>query len=242
MRSPASRIPMLAAALALAGSAVPASAAAQGQAPEHHGGTEATVDRPGLDVRPGALLNRTMRIRGRASTDDAGRAVTLERLDGIAGWRQVATGVVAEDGTFSMLWKTDVVGRVSLRARIDRDGGASAASASLTGRTTVFRPAVASWYGPGFFGRRTACDVRLTRRTVGVAHKTLPCGTRVELYHGGRTLSLRVIDRGPFVAGRQWDLTQAAAERLGVKATVRVGFLPPAGVPLRSRTSSRGAR
>jgi rare lipoprotein A len=236
MRTTASRIPLLAAAFASAAFAVPVTAAAQDPAPASSGGVEATVDRPGLDVRPGALLDRTLRIRGRTTEGDAGRPVTLERQDAVTGaWLPVATAVVAQDGTFSAVWRTDVVGRVTLRALVGREDAASAASGPLVARTTVFRPAVASWYGPGFWGRRTACGMKLTRRTVGVAHRTLPCGTQVELYRGGRTLTVPVIDRGPFVAGRDWDLTQAAAEQLGVKATGRIGFLAPPGVPLRRR-------
>jgi hypothetical protein len=233
MRTSASRIPLLAAVLSLACAAVPASAAAQGEpAPSSPGGLEATVDQPGLALRPGALLDRTMRIRGRAAEGDAGRPVAVERLDAATGaWRAIASTVVAGDGTFSVVWRTDVVGRVTLRALVARGDSAAAASAPLTAQTTIFRPAVASWYGPGFFGRRTACATKLTRRTVGVAHRTLPCGTLVELYHGGRTITVPVIDRGPFVAGRDWDLTQAAAEQLGVEATVRIGFLAPAGAP-----------
>jgi rare lipoprotein A (peptidoglycan hydrolase) len=49
---------------------------------------------------------------------------------------------------------------------------------------------------------------------LGVAHKTLPCGARVTLRRGTRTVRVRVIDRGPYVAGREFDLTQATAERL----------------------------
>jgi rare lipoprotein A (peptidoglycan hydrolase) len=59
----------------------------------------------------------------------------------------------------------------------------------------------------------------------GVAHKTLPCGTRVEFYYRGRTVEVAVIDRGPYIAGRQWDLTQVTAEALGVTGTARVGVL-----------------
>ena len=47
--------------------------------------------------------------------------------------------------------------------------------------------------------------------TVGVAHRTLPCGTRLEVYYGGRRVTLAVIDRGPYVTGVSWDLTAAAA-------------------------------
>jgi hypothetical protein len=81
---------------------------------------------------------------------------------------------------------------------------------------------VATWYGPGFYGNELACGGRLTRRTVGVAHKTLPCGTKVVIRHRGRFLRTKVIDRGPFVDGVHWDLTSAAASRVGMTATARV--------------------
>jgi hypothetical protein len=68
-----------------------------------------------------------------------------------------------------------------------------------------------SWYGPGFYGNRTACGVVvLEKDTIGVAHRTLPCGTRVTFRHNGKTVVTRVIDRGPYVAGRIFDLTHGA--------------------------------
>jgi peptidoglycan hydrolase-like protein with peptidoglycan-binding domain len=81
---------------------------------------------------------------------------------------------------------------------------------------------VASWYGPGFFGNDTACGGPLKAGTVGVAHRTLPCGTRVAFYAHGEWLNTEVIDRGPFVKGRTWDLTQAAAAALEVTVTEKV--------------------
>lgn len=72
----------------------------------------------------------------------------------------------------------------------------------------------ATWYGPGFFGNTTACGQRFTRRTKGVAHKTLPCGSRVVIRYKGRYVRTRVIDRGPFANGAKWDLAQATAEQL----------------------------
>ena len=73
----------------------------------------------------------------------------------------------------------------------------------------------ASWYGPGFWGKTTACGQTLTKKMVGVAHKKLPCGTRVVFAHQGRWARAKVIDRGPYITGRKWDLTQRLAERLG---------------------------
>jgi rare lipoprotein A (peptidoglycan hydrolase) len=79
---------------------------------------------------------------------------------------------------------------------------------------------MASWYGPKFYGNRTACGKKLTKKTFGVAHKKLPCGTRVALAYRGRWARAKVIDRGPYVKGRKWDLTRPLAVQLG---TLRVG-------------------
>ena len=67
-----------------------------------------------------------------------------------------------------------------------------------------------SWFGPGLYGNGTACGKTLTRTLVGVAHRTLPCGTLVTFRYKGVTLTVPVVDRGPFVAGRTWDLTHGA--------------------------------
>jgi hypothetical protein len=75
----------------------------------------------------------------------------------------------------------------------------------------------ASFYGPGFYGKRTACGLAYTRDLMGVAHRSLPCGTRVTFRNpaNGRTITVPVIDRGPYVGGRQWDLSGAACTALG---------------------------
>ena len=74
-----------------------------------------------------------------------------------------------------------------------------------------------SWYGPGFYGRRTACGLALTKGLVGVAHRTLPCGTLVTFKNpsNGRVVTAPVVDRGPYVSGRQWDLTGGLCLKLG---------------------------
>jgi hypothetical protein len=75
-----------------------------------------------------------------------------------------------------------------------------------------------SWYGPGFYGNGGACGMLgpdgLQKDTIGVAHKTLPCGTVVTFRYNGRTVTTRVIDRGPYVAGRTWDMTHGLCEAL----------------------------
>ena len=80
---------------------------------------------------------------------------------------------------------------------------------------TVYRPSIATLYGPGFYGRRTACGVVLRRNTIGVANRSLPCGTPVAIYYRGRTWSCPVIDRGPYANGADWDLTMATGRRSG---------------------------
>jgi rare lipoprotein A (peptidoglycan hydrolase) len=64
--------------------------------------------------------------------------------------------------------------------------------------------------------------MRLRRGTLGVAHKSLPCGTPVTFYKGGRFVTVPVIDRGPFHRGVAWDLTAATARKLGMASTSRL--------------------
>lgn len=64
-----------------------------------------------------------------------------------------------------------------------------------------------SWYGPGFYGKRTACGLAYTKTIRGVAHRTLPCGTLVTFRWAGKEATVPVIDRGPYVKGRSWDLS-----------------------------------
>lgn len=71
-----------------------------------------------------------------------------------------------------------------------------------------------SWYGPRFYGNGTACGQKLTKTLVGVAHKTLPCGSLVTFRYKGITLTVPVIDRGPYVAGRIFDLSNGACRIL----------------------------
>ena len=73
-----------------------------------------------------------------------------------------------------------------------------------------------SWYGPGFYGKRTACGQAMTKSLIGVAHKSLPCGTRIMFRNpaNGRTVTAPVVDRGPYVDDRQWDLTGGLCKKL----------------------------
>ena len=82
------------------------------------------------------------------------------------------------------------------------------ATAGSSGGSWHHDPEV-SWYGPGFYGHRTACGYALTTTLLGVANRTLPCGTRITFRNpaNGRTITVKVVDRGPYVSGRQWDMT-----------------------------------
>ena len=75
-----------------------------------------------------------------------------------------------------------------------------------------------SWYGPGFYGHNGACGLvpgGIQPGTIGVAHRTLPCGTKVTFRYNGRTVTTIVIDRGPYVSGRIWDMTHGLCAALG---------------------------
>jgi rare lipoprotein A len=109
-------------------------------------------------------------------------------------------------------------------------GGASATpppaepnTTDQSAQTADYKAVKATWYGPGFYGHRTACGTRLTRHTLGVAHKRLPCGTNVALRYQGRTVVVPVIDRGPYSRGVDYDLTAATARTLGMRKTSRLG-------------------
>ena len=74
-----------------------------------------------------------------------------------------------------------------------------------------------SWYGPGFHGRRTASGEIFNTNALTMAHRSLPLGSRVRVTNlaNGRSIVLRVNDRGPYVRGRVADLSHAAASKLG---------------------------
>jgi rare lipoprotein A len=93
-------------------------------------------------------------------------------------------------------------------------------------QTADYRRVKATWYGPGLYGNRLACGGRLRTRTLGVAHKSLPCGTKVALRYRGHTVVVPVIDRGPYARGVSYDLTEATARQLGMTQTARLSAAP----------------
>ncbi|HEY1854506.1 MAG TPA: septal ring lytic transglycosylase RlpA family protein [Solirubrobacterales bacterium] len=127
---------------------------------------------------------------------------------------------------------TALAGLSAIPAAQAATGGASGYEAAppttATGEEAAFGPmryAGASWYGgTTMWGRTTACGVVLRPTTIGVAHKSLPCGTVVRFVYEGRTITAPVIDRGPYVKGRAWDLTEAASEAIGLEGVGRVGY------------------
>jgi peptidoglycan lytic transglycosylase len=133
-------------------------------------------------------------------------------------FRGAAAGVVAartkENGTFSLRWLPGQTGSFAARAYSAHDRRTRAAR-SPKRRLTAYRLAGASYSGPGLYGSGVACGGTLLPGTMGVANRTLPCGTKVKLRYHGRSVTVPVIDRGPYVAGRDYDLTEAVKERLG---------------------------
>jgi|SRR5271166_662813 len=101
--------------------------------------------------------------------------------------------------------------------------GGSVAPGTPAGTAKVHASAIATWFGPGFYGKKTACGQTLTPSVVGVANRTLPCGTLVKVAYHGHALVVPVLDRGPYSnIGADWDLTAGAAEALDISETVRI--------------------
>ena len=120
------------------------------------------------------------------------------------------------------------LGAVPAQAGTGGLGAGSSESAASAGQSTVFsspmRSAGATWYGPGLYGNHTACGETLQPGTVGVAHRTLPCGTTIKLVYHGHSLVTRVIDRGPYTHGNAFDLTNGARRVLGFEGVGQVHY------------------
>lgn len=174
--------------------------------------------------------------------------LNLSRHDVMEGSRTVARGVLrpAVKGRVARLkwkvngeWKTidrlrvgDGRFRVRLRdlrhgrrpIRVTFAGDARNPSARDREVLRVHQRQPATWYGPGFFGNRTACGQRYHRDLLGVAHRTLPCGTVVSALYKGRSVRVPVVDRGPY-GHANWDLTEETAQRLGFRGRDEIGVL-----------------
>lgn len=138
-------------------------------------------------------------------------------------WATIARARAHSSGTFSAHWRATQPGRFNVRAAAV---GSSGPGTTATAVLSVMNRTTATWYDQA--GSTTACGVKLDATTLGVAHKTLPCGTVLEFGFRGRTVTAPVIDRGPYGRGVSYDLTIAAAKLLGFVSTGRgtVGVLP----------------
>jgi hypothetical protein len=172
-----------------------------------------------LHLRPrDVFVGGPVRVSGRLRPHVAGRRVKVARRDG-RRWSSVGRARVRH-GRFHLRLLPGRAGEMRLRVRFA--GDRRNVAARRAGRLTVYDPDPATWYGPGFYGNRTACGRTLGPGTLGVAHRTLPCGTRVSILYGGRTITVPVIDRGPF-SSAEWDLTGGTASRLGFSGTGTIG-------------------
>jgi hypothetical protein len=161
-------------------------------------------------LHPNVLIGKDIAFIGQTTPRTPGRRVSIEARRG-RRWVAVAHTITGRDGYFLRRVWPQQLGRVALRVRA---AGIPASRTTLAGRmATVYHQVVASWYGPG---GTTACGETLGAGTLGVANRTLPCGTMVTLRLGTRTLRVPVIDRGPYVTGRTYDLTYAT--RLALRA------------------------
>jgi len=152
-------------------------------------------------------------VKGRVSPAGTRRRVAVK-----IGNRKIVTRVKRSNGKFRVKTSFGTAGARKIRVRAYTDR-VSRQKKARRGKVTFYRPVHASYYGPGLYGNGMACGGRLSPSTVGVAHKTLPCGTKLTLRYGKRSVKVRVVDRGPYVAGRELDLTSATRNALGVGST-----------------------
>jgi rare lipoprotein A (peptidoglycan hydrolase) len=156
------------------------------------------------------MSDRSLVFRGRVRPGGQHRVKLVLRGSGGG----VVKTTSRASGAFAVRWSPDRPGTYRVRAYGIHDR-AVRGSASVSRRLTAYRQAEASYYGPGLYGNGVACGGTLQPGTLGVASKTLPCGARVTFRYHGRTVTVPVIDRGPYVAGRDFDLTEATKQRLG---------------------------
>jgi rare lipoprotein A len=153
------------------------------------------------------MAGDAVKLRGRVSPGGARKIVIR------AGGRKLHTHT-SSDGSYKVRWRAPGSGVFEARARVR---GSSVRSQPV--RINAYRPAAASYYGPGLYGGALACGGTLTAGQHGVAHKTLPCGARVTLRYRIRTVTVPVIDRGPYAGDREYDLTAATKAKLGFPST-----------------------
>lgn len=169
-----------------------------------------------LDRQLTVSPDQTVQIRGRSTTVP----VRVQLRAGRYGRLVARADVPGGNARFTLKGRVTRTDRLWLR--VTRTDGGPERSWVAIGAVRAMRPALASWYGPGLYGNRTACGQTLTTGLRGVAHKSLPCGTRVSIRYRGRSTTAVVIDRGPYSGAREFDLTGATARALGFSAVGRV--------------------
>jgi rare lipoprotein A len=177
-----------------------------------------------------ALRGQPVTFTGTAPASDAGSTVLIRYAAASApdGWVQVAQAPVSATGDFNVAWTASVGGRLAFTVTLVPASAVPAADPpTATFVVQVFSSSIATIYGPGLWGRRTACGEHLDRATLGVASRTVKCGTEVAVYYRGRELVVPVIDRGPYNSRAKWDLTEATAKALGVTQTATVRTIEP---------------
>lgn len=174
-----------------------------------------------LELKPRhAFQGATVRLKGTMLPQVNGRKVVIKRKSG-GDWVKVAKAA-AGDGTYSIPVDSGATGR--RRFKVVFTGDKLNRPRLRAGVLKVYDPDPATWYGPGLYGNGTACGKTLRRKTLGVAHRSLPCGTMVSIVFHGRSITVPVIDRGPYTSA-EWDLTQETAERIGFSGSQTVGTL-----------------
>lgn len=166
-----------------------------------------------------AYAGNRIKLTGSLFPKETGRRVVLQQFHG-GKWRTIARPRV-RDGRFSARFRPQETDRRRI-LRAWFKGDATSLGDKRADSLRIYRRDLATWYGPGFYGNRTACGRTLGYSTLGVAHRTLPCGTKVAIMYRGRTVMVEVIDRGPY-ARSNWDLTRETAERLGFSGTDNIG-------------------
>jgi hypothetical protein len=164
-----------------------------------------------LDVLQGQAVTVTGALDERHSlTGLPGRMVTLQAFRG-SRWSTLAAARTGPRGIFRLRFGPRRIGSEPVRMRFAGEAGVLGARREL-GRLNVYRSVQVSWYGGA---GALACGGWLTSGTLGVASRTLPCGTLVTLRFEHRSVRVPVVDRGPFVPGREFDLTEATRQALG---------------------------
>ncbi|MBV9819288.1 MAG: RlpA-like double-psi beta-barrel domain-containing protein [Solirubrobacterales bacterium] len=157
--------------------------------------------------RHDVLAGHPLYVAGRLLPGRAGRTVVLQGLSG-NGWRDLASARTGAQGGFSIAYRATAGRERHLRITF-RGDGQNARAVRAAGRLTAYEPGLASWYDDA---GGTGCGFQAG---LGVANRSLPCGTQVTFRYGGRTVTATVDDRGPYVYPREWDLDQNTAAALG---------------------------